>query len=167
MGDALLDCIIWATCSGETVPCRAVCRAFLIGRVARTCICGDWKLATFEAGMYHPAVLLLSPVCNLMSTWDGQSHNPTTRQALLLPRILPIARKTSAGTCSRKVMTSCTDFFHVCFRLLDKLLVVCPNTDYCEEVLPRCELQAHIQYRSVCSRAPAWHSFPIRPFGLK
>ena len=44
-------------------------------------------------------------------------------------------------------MTSCTDFFHVCFRLLDKLLVVCPNTDYCEEVLPRCELQAHIQYR--------------------
>jgi len=34
-----------------------------------------------------------------------------------------------------------------CFRLLDKLLVVCPNVDYCEEVLPRAELQAHLTHR--------------------
>nr|XP_022322951.1 ligand of Numb protein X 2-like isoform X3 [Crassostrea virginica] len=31
--------------------------------------------------------------------------------------------------------------------LLDKLLVVCPNVDYCEEVLPRCELEAHLLHR--------------------
>ncbi|XP_061182672.1 ligand of Numb protein X 2-like isoform X2 [Saccostrea echinata] len=33
------------------------------------------------------------------------------------------------------------------YRLLDKLLVVCPNVDYCEEVLPRCELEAHLLHR--------------------
>ena len=33
------------------------------------------------------------------------------------------------------------------FRLLDKLLVVCPNVDYCEEVLPRSELDAHLTHR--------------------
>ncbi|XP_013087370.2 ligand of Numb protein X 2-like isoform X2 [Biomphalaria glabrata] len=32
-------------------------------------------------------------------------------------------------------------------RLLDKLLVVCPNVDYCEEVLTRCELEAHLLHR--------------------
>ncbi|XP_074659859.1 ligand of Numb protein X 2-like isoform X1 [Tubulanus polymorphus] len=32
-------------------------------------------------------------------------------------------------------------------RLLDKLLVVCPNVDYCEEVLPRSDLEAHLQHR--------------------
>ncbi|XP_067935225.1 ligand of Numb protein X 2-like [Watersipora subatra] len=32
-------------------------------------------------------------------------------------------------------------------RLLDKLQVVCPNVDYCEEVLARCELEAHLVYR--------------------
>ncbi|XP_021368097.1 ligand of Numb protein X 2-like [Mizuhopecten yessoensis] len=32
-------------------------------------------------------------------------------------------------------------------RLLDKLLVVCPNVDYCEEVLPRSELEAHLLHR--------------------
>lgn len=34
-----------------------------------------------------------------------------------------------------------------CCSLLDKLLVVCPNVDYCEEVLPRCELEAHLLHR--------------------
>ncbi|XP_064635883.1 ligand of Numb protein X 2-like isoform X3 [Lineus longissimus] len=34
-----------------------------------------------------------------------------------------------------------------CCRLLDKLLVVCPNVDYCEEVLPRSDLEAHLQHR--------------------
>ncbi|XP_041365381.1 ligand of Numb protein X 2-like isoform X2 [Gigantopelta aegis] len=33
------------------------------------------------------------------------------------------------------------------FRLLDKLLVVCPNVDYCEEVLTRSELEAHLIHR--------------------
>ncbi|XP_052799031.1 ligand of Numb protein X 2-like [Mya arenaria] len=32
-------------------------------------------------------------------------------------------------------------------RLLDKLLVVCPNTDHCEEVLPRVDLEAHLAHR--------------------
>lgn len=32
-------------------------------------------------------------------------------------------------------------------RLLDKLLVVCPNVDYCEEVLPRSDLEAHLLHR--------------------
>ncbi|KAK6191471.1 hypothetical protein SNE40_003152 [Patella caerulea] len=32
-------------------------------------------------------------------------------------------------------------------RLLDKLLVVCPNVDYCEEVLTRSELEAHLLHR--------------------
>ncbi|XP_060573716.1 ligand of Numb protein X 2-like isoform X2 [Ruditapes philippinarum] len=32
-------------------------------------------------------------------------------------------------------------------KLLDKLLVVCPNVDYCEEVLPRSELDAHLTHR--------------------
>ncbi|KAL5007350.1 hypothetical protein ScPMuIL_016156, partial [Solemya velum] len=32
-------------------------------------------------------------------------------------------------------------------RLLDKLLVVCPNVDYCEEVLPRSDLSAHLIHR--------------------
>ncbi|WAR01513.1 LNX2-like protein [Mya arenaria] len=31
--------------------------------------------------------------------------------------------------------------------LLDKLLVVCPNTDHCEEVLPRVDLEAHLAHR--------------------
>ncbi|KAL3842316.1 hypothetical protein ACJMK2_020346 [Sinanodonta woodiana] len=31
--------------------------------------------------------------------------------------------------------------------LLDKLLVVCPNVHYCEEVLPRAELDAHLIHR--------------------
>ncbi|XP_071120941.1 ligand of Numb protein X 2-like isoform X2 [Mytilus edulis] len=33
------------------------------------------------------------------------------------------------------------------YRLLDKLLVVCPNVDYCEEVLPRSDLEAHLLHR--------------------
>ncbi|PAA46739.1 hypothetical protein BOX15_Mlig001666g1 [Macrostomum lignano] len=32
-------------------------------------------------------------------------------------------------------------------RLLDKLLVVCPNVDYCEDVLPRCDLESHLLHR--------------------
>ncbi|XP_014673778.1 PREDICTED: ligand of Numb protein X 2-like [Priapulus caudatus] len=36
---------------------------------------------------------------------------------------------------------------HMVRRLLDKLLVVCPNVDYCEAVLPRCELESHLQHR--------------------
>jgi hypothetical protein len=36
--------------------------------------------------------------------------------------------------------------FFLC-RLLDKLLVVCPNVDYCEEVLPRSDLEAHLANR--------------------
>ncbi|GAB1607489.1 E3 ubiquitin-protein ligase LNX-like isoform X1 [Argonauta hians] len=32
-------------------------------------------------------------------------------------------------------------------RLLDKLLVVCPNIEYCEDVLPRSELEAHLLHR--------------------
>ncbi|XP_029643033.1 ligand of Numb protein X 2 isoform X2 [Octopus sinensis] len=32
-------------------------------------------------------------------------------------------------------------------QLLDKLLVVCPNVDYCEDVLPRSELEAHLLHR--------------------
>ncbi|WAR01512.1 LNX2-like protein [Mya arenaria] len=31
--------------------------------------------------------------------------------------------------------------------MLDKLLVVCPNTDHCEEVLPRVDLEAHLAHR--------------------
>ncbi|XP_052799032.1 ligand of Numb protein X 2-like [Mya arenaria] len=32
-------------------------------------------------------------------------------------------------------------------RLLDKLLIVCPNTDHCDEVLPRVDLEAHLAHR--------------------
>uniref|UniRef100_A0A1I8FHR5 RING-type domain-containing protein n=1 Tax=Macrostomum lignano TaxID=282301 RepID=A0A1I8FHR5_9PLAT len=32
-------------------------------------------------------------------------------------------------------------------KLLDKLLVVCPNVDYCEDVLPRCDLESHLLHR--------------------
>lgn len=43
---------------------------------------------------------------------------------------------------------------YVC-RLLDKLQVVCPNVDYCEEVLARCELEAHLVYRYLLFRTQA------------
>lgn len=38
-------------------------------------------------------------------------------------------------------------YLYFLLRLLDKLLVVCPNVDYCEEVLPRSELEAHLLHR--------------------
>ena len=38
-------------------------------------------------------------------------------------------------------------------RLLDKLLVTCPNTDYCHDVLPRQDLHAHLIFRSVTSHS--------------
>ncbi|CAL8107306.1 unnamed protein product [Calicophoron daubneyi] len=31
-------------------------------------------------------------------------------------------------------------------RLLDKLLVICPNSEYCNEVLARCDLESHLAY---------------------
>lgn len=31
-------------------------------------------------------------------------------------------------------------------RLLDKLLVKCPNSDYCQEILTRCDLESHLAY---------------------
>ncbi|CAH8569125.1 unnamed protein product [Dicrocoelium dendriticum] len=31
-------------------------------------------------------------------------------------------------------------------RLLDKLLVKCPNSEYCQEVLTRCDLESHLAY---------------------
>lgn len=45
------------------------------------------------------------------------------------------------------------------YSLLDKLLVVCPNVDYCEEVLPRCELESHLLYRWV--RATFYHNYDL------
>ncbi|CAL1533723.1 unnamed protein product [Lymnaea stagnalis] len=49
----------------------------------------------------------------------------------------------------RKVLTlsDCQPSSILVRRLLDKLLVVCPNVDYCEEVLTRCELEAHLLHR--------------------
>ncbi|VDO07792.1 unnamed protein product [Rodentolepis nana] len=31
-------------------------------------------------------------------------------------------------------------------RLLDKLLVICPNSEHCEEILSRCDLESHLAY---------------------
>lgn len=31
-------------------------------------------------------------------------------------------------------------------RLLDKLLVICPNSEHCDEVLSRCDLESHLAY---------------------
>lgn len=31
-------------------------------------------------------------------------------------------------------------------RLLDKLLVICPNSEHCAEVLSRCDLEQHLAY---------------------
>ncbi|PAA92173.1 hypothetical protein BOX15_Mlig014573g1, partial [Macrostomum lignano] len=49
-------------------------------------------------------------------------------------------------------------------KLLDKLLVVCPNVDYCEEVLQRANLEAHLTHRcrgavTRCPKASAGCSF--------
>ena len=32
-------------------------------------------------------------------------------------------------------------------RMLDRLLVVCPNTSYCSATMPRCELEPHLTSR--------------------
>lgn len=36
--------------------------------------------------------------------------------------------------------------FVIYCRLLDKLLVICPNSEHCDEVLSRCDLESHLVY---------------------
>ncbi|XP_013397282.1 E3 ubiquitin-protein ligase LNX isoform X3 [Lingula anatina] len=95
---------------------------------------------------YHQAVdedlichICLQPLVNPMDTRCGHTFcSECIKHYLKIQKICPLDRLTltSKDVQPASIMVK---------RLLDKLLVVCPNVDYCEEVLPRSELEAHLQ----------------------
>lgn len=97
---------------------------------------------------YHQAVdedlmcqICLQPLVNPLDTKCGHTYcSRCLKNYLKIQRQCPVDRQPLAvhDVQSSSILVR---------RLLDKLLVVCPNVDYCEEVLPRCELEAHLLHR--------------------
>ncbi|XP_052261117.1 ligand of Numb protein X 2-like isoform X2 [Dreissena polymorpha] len=97
---------------------------------------------------YHQAVdreltchLCLQPLVNPINTKCGHTFCSTCLKSYLRVQ----------GQCPLDLHTlsisECQKSSLIVRRLLDKLLVVCPNVDYCEEVMPRSELDSHLAHR--------------------
>nr|KAG5699198.1 hypothetical protein BaRGS_012719 [Batillaria attramentaria] len=85
--------------------------------------------------------ICLQPLVSPLDTRCGHTFCARClRNYLRIQRQCPIDRKVLS-------LKECQLSSILVRRLLDKLLVVCPNVDYCEEVLPRCELEAHLLHR--------------------
>ncbi|XP_076451152.1 ligand of Numb protein X 2-like [Babylonia areolata] len=85
--------------------------------------------------------ICLQPLVSPLDTRCGHTFCARClRNYLRIQRQCPIDRKALS-------LKECQLSSILVRRLLDKLLVVCPNVDYCEEVLPRCELEAHLLHR--------------------
>lgn len=97
---------------------------------------------------YHQAVdedltchICLQPLVNPVDTKCGHTYcSKCLKNYLRLQKQCPLDRQPlTVSECQKSSL--------LVRRLLDKLLVVCPNVDYCEEVLPRSELDAHLAHR--------------------
>lgn len=128
-------------------------------------------MSSFYQLKYHSAVICV--YCGQLHEQNGTHlydyYQPVdedmTCHICLQPLVNPIDTKCGHTFCSRclknylKVqhmcpvdrqpltLKDCQQSSVLVRRLLDKLLVVCPNVDYCEDVLPRSELEAHLLHR--------------------
>nr|CFW94234.1 Eka-INAD3 protein [Euperipatoides kanangrensis] len=85
--------------------------------------------------------ICLQPLVIPMDTKCGHTFcGRCLKNYLKIKKICPIDRQPLANK-------DCQASSLMVRRLLDKLLVVCPNVDYCEVVLPRSELEAHLIHR--------------------
>lgn len=85
--------------------------------------------------------ICLQPLVSPMDTRCGHTYcAQCLKNYLKLQKMCPVDRLPLT-------LRDCQSASIMVRRLLDKLLVVCPNVDYCEEVLPRCEMESHIQNR--------------------
>lgn len=98
----------------------------------------DYHQAVDEELMCH---ICLQPLVNPIDTKCGHTFcSRCLKNYLKLQRQCPLDRQPLT-------VSECQKSSFIVRRLLDKLLVVCPNVDYCEEVLPRSELDAHLTHR--------------------
>ncbi|CAG5115068.1 unnamed protein product [Candidula unifasciata] len=98
----------------------------------------DYHQQVDEDLMCH---ICLQPLVSPLDTVCGHTFcSRCIHNYLALQHQCPVDRKPLA-------ITDCQPSSILVRRLLDKLLVVCPNVDYCEEVLTRCELEAHLLHR--------------------
>ncbi|KAL4225196.1 PDZ domain binding [Mactra antiquata] len=98
----------------------------------------DYHQAVDEDLMCH---ICLQPLVNPIDTKCGHTYcSKCLKNYLKLQKQCPIDRQALT-------VSDCQQSSLLVRRLLDKLLVVCPNVDYCEEVLPRSELEAHLTHR--------------------
>lgn len=97
---------------------------------------------------YHQTVdedlichICLQPLVNPIDTKCGHTYcSRCLKNYLKLQTQCPVDRQPlTVSDCQKSSL--------LVRRLLDKLLVVCPNVDYCEEVLPRSELESHLAHR--------------------
>ncbi|KAK6972750.1 E3 ubiquitin-protein ligase LNX-like isoform X1 [Biomphalaria glabrata] len=85
--------------------------------------------------------ICLQPLVTPVDTQCGHTFcSRCIHNYLVLQQQCPVDRKALT-------LSDCQPSSILVRRLLDKLLVVCPNVDYCEEVLTRCELEAHLLHR--------------------
>ncbi|XP_067654902.1 ligand of Numb protein X 2-like isoform X1 [Haliotis asinina] len=98
----------------------------------------DYYQAVDEDLMCH---ICLQPLVNPLDTKCGHTYcSRCLKNYLKIQKQCPVDRLPLT-------LKDCSPSSILVKRLLDKLLIVCPNVDYCEDVLQRSDLEAHLLHR--------------------